>query len=110
MSEKLCHIDDLEDPGARGFEIQSGDNELSFFIVKKAGKVYGYQNKCPHVGINLEWRPDDFLNMDKALIQCSVHGALFEIESGDCVGGPCNGNGLSTIDLSIDQQGNITLA
>ena len=109
MNHKLCHINELDDPGARGFELSLDGEELAFFIVKKEGQVYGYKNKCPHVGINLEWRPDDFLDMDKALIQCSVHGALFTIESGECVGGPCNGNNLETMTIESDDQGNLFL-
>lgn len=107
--EKLCHINELDDPGAKGFEITRNGLELAFFIVKKDNQVYGYQNKCPHAGINLEWRPDDFLDMDKALIQCSVHGALFQIESGDCVAGPCNGNNLQPVQLEVEQNGDIFL-
>ena len=110
MSKKLCHINDIDDPGSMGFETRLNNQELSLFIVKKDGQVYGYENKCPHVGINLEWRPDDFLDMDKALIQCSVHGALFIIESGECAGGPCNGNGLTPVTLDLDEEGNIHLA
>ena len=109
MTEKLCNINDLDDPGAKGFELKKNNQEFLMFIVKKDAQVYGYVNKCPHAGVNLEWRPDDFLDMDNAFIQCSVHGALFTMESGDCVGGPCNGRGLDKVDLRIDDQGDIFL-
>lgn len=109
MNELLCNTSEISDPGAKGFEIDVGDKTLAFFIVKKHGEVFGYINKCPHVGINLEWRPDDFLNIDKSLIQCSVHGAEFIIETGHCIAGPCHGKMLSTVELDIDGQGNIFL-
>ncbi len=106
----LCHIDDITDPGAKGFEIQQVDQQtLSFFIVKKDAQVYAYKNECPHARVNLEWQEDDFLDMDKALIQCSVHGALFIIESGDCAGGPCNGQGLQSLNIRTDDEGMIFL-
>ena len=76
-------------------------------LVKKDSQVYGYKNKCPHAGVNLEWQPDDFLNLEKALIQCSVHGAQFMIESGRCISGPCNGDYLDSIELEIDEAGDI---
>ncbi len=109
MTNKLCNIDDIKDPGAKGFQLDSSNNEKNIFLVKKNGQVYGYKNKCPHVGVNLEWQPDDFLDIDKALIQCSVHGAIFKIETGECAGGPCNGNNLQTIAISIDNNGDIFL-
>lgn len=104
MSNKLCHINDLNDPGAKGF-----DFETPVFVVKKDNQVYGYINKCPHTGVNLEWQENDFLNIDKTFIQCSVHGAIFSIESGSCIQGPCNGIGLKAIDLLIDDNGDIHL-
>lgn len=109
MNHKLCHISDIEEPGSKGFEIGSGRKAQNIFIIKKDGEVYGYKNKCPHAGINLEWQPDDFLDNEKALIQCSVHGALFHIDTGDCAGGPCNGQGLEKIDLAVNDDGSILL-
>ena len=107
MNNKLCNVNDIDDPGARGFELSRDNREFLMFLVKKDGQVFAYENKCPHAGVNLEWRPDDFLDMDKALIQCSVHGALFLMESGECVGGPCNGQGLNALSIHIDPQGDI---
>ena len=109
MNNKICNISDLEDPGSKGFEIGSGRKSKNIFLIKKDGQVYGYKNKCPHAGINLEWQPDEFLDNEKSLIQCSVHGALFHIDTGDCAGGPCNGNGLEKMQLSIDSTGDVYL-
>jgi len=110
MTNKLCNITDIEDPGAKGFQFDPNNNEKNIFLIKKDDKIYGYKNKCPHAGVNLEWQPDDFLDMDKALIQCSVHGAIFTIETGECVGGPCNGNNLQAIAINVDSNGDIFLA
>ena len=104
MSNKLCHISELNDPGAMGFDL-----EPPVFIVRKNDHVYGYINKCPHTGVNLEWQEHDFLNIDKTFIQCSLHGAIFSIESGSCIHGPCNGTGLKSIELNIDDNGDIHL-
>jgi nitrite reductase/ring-hydroxylating ferredoxin subunit len=109
MTFKLCNINDIEDPGAKGFQFEPNNNDTNIFIVKKEGQIYGYKNKCPHAGVNLEWQADDFLDMDKNLIQCSVHGAVFIIESGLCAGGPCNGNNLQTVAIRVNDNGDIFL-
>jgi len=109
MLEELCNITDVADPGAKGFKIKQGRGERLVFVVKKDGDIFAYENKCPHAGINLEWQEDDFLDMDKQHIQCSVHGALFSIESGDCMGGPCNGAGLTPVKIELDGSGKILL-
>ncbi len=109
MPQLLCHINDLADPGSKGLSIKQGHKERLLFIVKKDNQLYAYENKCPHAGINLEWQEDDFLDIDKNHIQCSVHGALFNIETGSCIGGPCNGAGLTAANIEVDSDGNVFL-
>jgi len=60
---------------------------------------------CPHRGVPLEWQPDQFLDPSASLIQCATHGALFLIESGECVAGPCAGQFLTALDSREDEQG-----
>lgn len=87
----LCHFDDIEEDSSKGFQL-SEDHLV--FAVKKDGCLQVYRNSCPHLGVPLEMQEDVFLDLDKAFIQCSTHGALFEIESGLCVVGPCKGASL----------------
>lgn len=89
----LCHIDDIPHEGSKGFQL----DDAAVFAVKKDGTVYVYRNRCPHLGIGLEWNEDQFLDSEGALIQCSTHGALFIIESGECVAGPCRGEALTPV-------------
>ncbi|MDH5710867.1 MAG: Rieske 2Fe-2S domain-containing protein, partial [Gammaproteobacteria bacterium] len=80
MSTILCHISDIADPGSKSFQITHNNEVLDIFVVHKDGEFHAFINRCPHTGINLEWQEDQFLDMDHAFIQCSTHGALFEIE------------------------------
>lgn len=93
----LCHIDDLDDNQSKGFKI----NEIMIFAVKKYGKIHVYKNACPHLGIQLEMVPDQFLDSTHSLIMCSMHGALFRIEDGYCVSGPCLDQSLKHIPFDI---------
>lgn len=93
----LCHIDDIEESSSKGFEIA----HKYLFAVKKAGQIFVYYNYCPHLGTPLEWQENRFLDSDSALIQCSTHGALFVIESGKCIIGPCKGKSLKAIPFII---------
>lgn len=97
----LCHIDEIPEDGSKGLEV----GEHNLFAVKKDGQVYLYHNQCPHLGVELNWQEDQFLDMDNALIQCATHGALFIIEDGECVAGPCQGQRLVPVPFEIiDQQ------
>ena len=75
---------------------------MEIFLVRKEGQIYGYQNRCPHTGINLEWIPNQFLDVTERLIQCATHGALFRVEDGYCLRGPCVGESLQKLPLVID--------
>ncbi|MEW8505547.1 MAG: Rieske (2Fe-2S) protein [Candidatus Thiodiazotropha sp.] len=98
----LCDISTLEDPGSRGFVIEGRDGELALFIVRRGERVMAYRNSCPHTGINLEWQPDRFLDLSNSYIQCATHGALFRLEDGYCLRGPCAGDSLEPLEVELD--------
>lgn len=87
----LCALDSIPDPGARNFVLQIGEAFFHGFVVHKAGEVRGYVDRCPHMGVPLAQALDRYLTSDGELIMCGWHGALFRIEDGLCVSGPCGG-------------------
>ena len=97
----LCSSHALSEGTSRGFEL----DEVRLLITRREGRVYAYKNRCPHRGVALEWQPDQFLDPSASLIQCSTHAALFLIESGECVAGPCAGQSLTALDCREDSQG-----
>ena len=101
-------LDELDDPGCREFRIGEGDWPFKGFVVRRGEEVFAYQNYCMHVGHPLNWRPGEFLNQDGSLIVCASHGALYEIDSGVCVAGPCPGKTLRAIEVEV-RHGNIVV-
>lgn len=93
----LCHRDAVPEDGAKGFTL----GEHSLFAVKRDGGLYVYRNSCPHLGIELNWTEDQFLDLDGALIQCATHGALFAIDTGECLAGPCRGAYLQAVPFTL---------
>lgn len=94
---KLCKLSQLNSGDAKGFELEG----QRLLVVERAGKYYVYRNLCPHRGVSLEWVPDQFLDLDKDFIQCATHGALFRIENGLCIQGPCLGQSLEVVGFRI---------
>lgn len=104
MNEQVIEVgrfDELEDPGCREFRIGEGSWPFRGFVVRKGEQVFAYQNYCMHVGHPLNWQPDSFLTRDGSQIVCASHGAIYEIESGICVSGPCPGKALRTVAVEI---------
>jgi nitrite reductase/ring-hydroxylating ferredoxin subunit len=102
LSRVLCRVRDLANPGARAFTVGTGDWPLRGFLARRGDAVQAFINVCPHQGHPLNLQPDAFLTPDRTLILCSSHGALFEIETGLCVGGPCIGRSLKRIPIVIE--------
>lgn len=97
----LCTSAELGEGQSRGFS-HAGRELLG---VRHQGQVYLYRNRCPHRGIALNWQPDNFLDPSAGLIACAHHGALFLIESGECIAGPCEGDALQALGCHEDSQG-----
>lgn len=98
----LGALDGLADPGSRGFDIDVGMQQPArLFVVHKDGVLSAYRNSCPHTGAPLEWQPDQFLDLDNSFIQCAIHGALFRVEDGFCLRGPCTGSSLQSLPVLV---------
>ncbi|HSG59416.1 MAG TPA: Rieske 2Fe-2S domain-containing protein [Woeseiaceae bacterium] len=94
-------LDELGDPGCREFTIGEGDWPFTGFVVRQGDEIFAYQNSCAHVGHPLNWMPDAFLSKDRKSIQCASHGALYEIDTGLCVKGPCVGKSLRPVQAEV---------
>lgn len=88
----LCPTDEVAESGARGFDL---GQDIRVFAVRADGAINVYHNRCPHLGLQLNWGPDRFLDRDRKHILCAAHGALFDIGSGLCIAGPCHGRSLT---------------
>ena len=100
----LCRLDELQDPGSLGITVECEPRLFDLFVVRFGAEVRAYLNSCPHTGSPLDWMPDQFLSLDKTHIQCSTHHALFRIEDGLCIAGPCVGQSLKKVPVKVQQR------
>ncbi len=98
-------ISSIPENGCKGLSVKHGMDEIKVIIFRQGTEIYAYQNTCPHTGVNLDWMPDQFLDISGKLIQCSTHGALFQITDGYCISGPCAGQNLRALKLNIKDEG-----
>jgi nitrite reductase/ring-hydroxylating ferredoxin subunit len=107
--EPLCALDDIPDGQAKGFERAGVGETGAFFVVRRGGQVYGYENVCPHQFTTLDMLPDRFISKLTGAILCATHGAQFRVEDGLCVRGPCPGERLRPVAVSVEN-GTVFLA
>jgi len=97
----LGRVANLPDGAPREFILAETEWPLTGILVRVGDAVHAYLNRCPHALRQLNFRPDGFLSPDGTLIQCSSHGALFEKDTGLCVGGPCVGESLRRLPIAL---------
>lgn len=91
---RLCALDEIADPGAKGFRFRHESRLFAGFVVRKGEVLAGYVDSCPHAGWPLAALDDRYLTRDGGHILCAGHAALFTLQ-GVCVAGPCLGDRLA---------------
>lgn len=103
--ELLCKTEQIEDRDARSFDTPKGE----VVVTQRDGVFYAYLNRCPHLGISLEFQEQQFMDMDREFLVCANHGALFQVDNGECVFGPCKNQSLTPIAIAVHSDGGIYL-
>jgi nitrite reductase/ring-hydroxylating ferredoxin subunit len=98
----LCPLDEIASPGSRGFRYREGDAVFAGFVVRRGENVVGYVDSCPHAGWPLAGPNGRFLTRENDLILCAGHAALFRIEDGAMVAGPCQDVALTPWPVRIE--------
>ncbi|WP_431830631.1 Rieske (2Fe-2S) protein [Caulobacter radicis] len=98
----LGPLDLIADGAARNYVLQIGENRFHGFVVRRGEAVFGYVDRCPHAGLPLAQQLDQYLTPDGGMIACSWHGAVFAIEDGACLGGPCAGGRLTPWPVTVE--------
>jgi nitrite reductase/ring-hydroxylating ferredoxin subunit len=98
--QTLCTLAELPDGEARGF-LPNARREDRLFAVRHGARVLAYLNTCPHNWRPLDWAKDKFLACPGGDIVCFAHGAHFDVSSGVCTSGVCEGERLIPVPVRI---------
>lgn len=105
----ICASAELAD-GGKGvrFEMPTASGIQAAFAVRYGGRVFGFLNRCAHIGIELDWQPGEFFDESGLYLVCTTHGAAYLPDSGECIAGPCRGARLAQLNI-IEQNGGVYL-
>ena len=92
--------------GGKGvrFPVTAFGQSATGFVVRYNGAARGYVNRCAHVPIELDWAEGEFFESSGRYLMCATHGAIYDPETGRCVGGPCRGGRLHPIHVNEQEQ------
>ncbi|KPN21123.1 ferredoxin [Xanthomonas sp. Mitacek01] len=97
----LLALDAIDDGGFAEVEaIVDGDAE-SLVLHRDGARVQAWLNICPHAGRRLDWAPGQFLKSKAGDLVCAAHGASFSLADGVCIAGPCKGESLRAVPVSV---------
>lgn len=103
----VCSAKSIARGSAKAFRLSRLDETgttrpFSIAIIRtEANGFFGYINTCPHEGVWLNIGAGEFFSPDRRFLKCGRHGAIFEIETGLCVDGPCKGQSLEPVALAV---------
>jgi len=105
VGEPLCALAELAPGHSKGFRVEGTETPVLIFLIRpidaQNGEIYGYVNQCAHRSMPLDWVEGEFLDTEGKTIVCATHGAVFRIEDGICIDGPCPGKGLQALSLEV---------
>ena len=103
----ICQTGEIEDGEASGFmlmriESTGEPKPWPILITRKGNNFYGFENSCPHEGQRLDAETGQFLDEEGNFLTCGHHHAQFDLDTGHCFIGPCQGKSLAPLTLVID--------
>ena len=90
-------IEDFADCTATGIVVGS----LRLLVLRRGGDIFVYQNSCPHTRESLDPTGGSVASPDGLLLHCQRHAAVFVADTGECVGGPCQGERLTPVAFTL---------
>jgi nitrite reductase/ring-hydroxylating ferredoxin subunit len=97
----VTRLGELAPGQTKKFSLSCDGFEIECFVINHRGVLHAWVNRCRHVPMTMDWIENQFLTEDGNYIQCATHGACYQPDTGECVGGPPLGKVLIRVPLEI---------
>lgn len=94
---------------ARGRFVRVGAAFGGVVVGRVRGRWLAYLNECRHRALPLDLGASSPMSDDGLHLLCHQHGALYRLDDGLCVVGPCAGERLSPVAVTEDDDGALQL-
>ncbi|WP_246310146.1 Rieske (2Fe-2S) protein [Halorarum halophilum] len=101
---RIAALEDVPDDTTLLFTVSDADGEPKEVVLSRLsdGAVVAFRNYCQH------WTDARLDGGEGALVRngevvCQKHGATFQLDSGYCDFGPCEGSILESVDVVVDE-------
>lgn len=97
----VCALGELPEGILCQYQAELPEGPTDLIVFRQGDQIRAWKNICPHQGRSLNWAPGRFLHDEQGHLVCAAHGAVFELERGDCVSGPCRGAALTRVEIRV---------
>lgn len=97
----LARVDALADPCAIVLTPDAANPFVSVIVTRRGDAIAAFRNKCPHAGYPLQRADGRIALQEGRFMVCGAHAASFDLDTGACAGGPCNGEPLERLAIII---------
>ncbi|HEY3821061.1 MAG TPA: Rieske 2Fe-2S domain-containing protein [Polyangiaceae bacterium] len=94
---------------ARGEFVRVAGAWEGFLVGRVAGAWRAYSNVCRHRALPLDLGANSPMSDDRRYLLCHQHGALYRLDDGKCVMGPCAGDSLEAVGVIEGTDGALVL-
>lgn len=98
---KICANGDLAEKEFRIVPLQYKRKPITGIIFRFNQNLYAYVNQCVHMPRNLNCEANTIFDESEKLLRCSMHGIVYQPETGESISTRCNGERLQSIRLKV---------
>jgi nitrite reductase/ring-hydroxylating ferredoxin subunit len=73
------------------FDVVCDGQNCRAFAIRFQGRAHAYVNRCTHIAMEMDYRPNRFFDDSGRWLLCATHGATYAPHTGECAGGPGRG-------------------
>ena len=79
---RLCALDEVPSAGVLRVSLGAGE---ALTVFRLDDRYFVVDDRCPHRGASLA----KYGELAAGTVECILHGAVFDLGTGDCIAGPC---------------------
>ena len=102
MSARFVLTDPQRELIARGRFVRLGPAFGGVIVGRVGGAWRAYRNECRHRALPLDLGGPSPMSDDGRYLLCHQHGALYRLDDGRCIAGPCAGENLAALTIRED--------
>jgi nitrite reductase/ring-hydroxylating ferredoxin subunit len=97
----VCREDELDEREFRVIPVRYRGQAHSAILFRLQGRVQAYLDQCVHMPRRLNCERDTIFSEDGDFLRCSMHGIVYDPQSGASISTLCNGERLQRIRIAL---------